>query len=154
MYSVVSRGLEMSATKENMMHLSPTLKMPDTDSTELWGLQSATPLSVTSHPRCWPCVASCCWGCGHVCSHSERRRQCGNRPHRALTQTCSHLVAFPEVPVLLLLPMPGSESELSHTCCQWAGREYDVFTGHVVTSSDLRMLLLRRMRSRGMGFNW
>lgn len=114
MYSAVRRGLEMSVTKENMMHLSPALKMPDRDSTELWRLQSATPLPVTSHPRCWPCVASCCWSCGGG--------SMGIGPHRALTQTCSHLVAFPEVPVLLLLPMPGSESELSHTWCQWAGR--------------------------------
>lgn len=62
----------------------------------------------------------------------------GTGPHQALTQACSHLVAFLEVPVLLLLTMPGSESELSHIWCQWAGREYDAFTGHVVTSKDLR----------------
>lgn len=80
LYSAVGRGLEMPVTKENTMPLSPTLKMPDIDSTELWRLQSATPLSVTSHPLCWPCVASCCWCCGHVCSHSEWRRQCVNRP--------------------------------------------------------------------------
>lgn len=129
MYSAVSRGLEMPVTKEHTMPLSPTLKMPDRDSTELWGLQSAAPSSVTSHPLCWPCVTSCCWSCGHVCSHAERRR---HGPHRTLTQACSHLVAFLEVPVLLLLTMPGSESELSHIWRQWAGRECDAFTGHIV----------------------
>lgn len=92
-------------------------------------------------------VAPCCRDCSHICCLSEQWRQCGNTPPHG-TRECSPLVAFLEVPCNTASDHAWVRTE-PHLVS--AGKECDVFIERIVTSNDLRVLLLRRTGRWGMG---
>lgn len=81
------------------MHLSPTLKMPGIDTTELWELQSAAPINVCDIPP--SLLALCGFLLSELQSHLfflSSGGSVGKDPHPAPTGVRSHLaVAFLEV---------------------------------------------------------